>query len=742
MIAAASVGRLFADGAWGHALGPLVATASVGSAVPSLMAFRRIPTPIRAVSGTIAMMLVSLWTTAPGSTTFGLPTARTWRVLEVQLRSARPVLGRFVIPLRPLPGVVLLAVLTAGAVAVLASVLLHCSDDADRLYPGLALLCPFGLLAFVCTRTVSSSLAVPVVLFVAAGAFTLTTTPAEPVRDPASAGSHRLSTAAVLTISIMACVTVLALVVGPISGGAGSPGAGATAIVPPTALSLTSNLVALEVNDANVVLFRAHSPYRTYWQVAVLNVLRSGVWVPDPGTLDAARGAPQNGLLTQPPLVSKFPGTPTFASNVRIEDLSSRLLPVPPSTYALSGTTATITGSGAVSSFPTTPGQQYLTTSAVPTTDPGADAGNGSVSTYPQALVRAETALPALPANIELLSRAATVGAQTPLGQAEALVNWFRSGRFKYTLTPPPTAPGDDPLVSFLTQTRSGTCEQFAGAFTVLARTLGLPTRLVVGFTAGRYSGPNEVTVTGADAHAWPQVYLGPTAGWVSFEPTPQQPSGEVAPEGVVGPTGVETIVPPPTLSPSPTSPSLPATLPTTVPTSVSQATGSAAAAPSSSGPEGLAWAVISVAGLLLVVLAVIGLLRRRKWSPAGRTPSELSLLAQAEVDRALRRAGVERPPWQPMGPYMEQVIERVADRGDSLTVRPGPDDLGSLLANGVLVARSADRALFDPLPLSPATSRMAYDAARKMKRGLRHQELRWILVEHAPTRPANVNRR
>ena len=51
-------------------------------------------------------------------------------------------------------------------------------------------------------------------------------------------------------------------------------------------------------------------------------------------------------------------------------------------------------------------------------------------------------------------------------------MNWFRSGRFRYTLDPPSTG-GSDPLVQFLTVTRAGYCQQFAGAFGVMARTLG-----------------------------------------------------------------------------------------------------------------------------------------------------------------------------------------------------------------------------------------------------------------------------
>jgi hypothetical protein len=57
----------------------------------------------------------------------------------------------------------------------------------------------------------------------------------------------------------------------------------------------------------------------------------------------------------------------------------------------------------------------------------------------------------------------------------------------------------------------------------------------VVGFTAGQPGADGTFTVTGADAHVWPQVYLGPDAGWVSVEPTPPSVAGSPAAEGVVG---------------------------------------------------------------------------------------------------------------------------------------------------------------------------------------------------------------
>ncbi len=130
---------------------------------------------------------------------------------------------------------------------------------------------------------------------------------------------------------------------------------------------------------------------------------------------------------------------------------------------------------------------------------------------------------------------AITGGQTSPLDKAEALTDFFRSGEFHYKIDA--TQPGGvDPLVAFLTRTRTGSCEEFAGAFAVLAREAGLTARVAVGFTPGRTV--NGVTVIrGSDAHAWPQVLIGAT--WVSFEPTPQLPSGELTPPGVLGPAGL-----------------------------------------------------------------------------------------------------------------------------------------------------------------------------------------------------------
>ena len=713
-------------------LAPLVVSAAVGSAVPALLALKRVPLPVRAVVGTVAVILTSLWTAMGAATTFGLPTARTWHVAQSDLRAARPLLAQLAVPLRPAPGLVFLAAMACGVVAMLASVLLHASDIRGGVYPALALVGPLGLLAFACSQSTPATVVVPVILFVAAAALTLTT-PAEDSADHRQPGTPHWPgwiTATALTAGTMAGVVLVAALVNSTAEGAG-PGPGVAPAVPLSAESLTSNLLAVEVHDANDVLFQANSEYRTYWQVAVLNVLHNGVWVPDPDTQNAAHGSNGGAPVTQ----SQAGGAPSggrrdFTSAVQIDDLSSRILPVPPGTIALSGTAARLTSVGAVSDTATTSGLHYTTLSTRPVTEPESLAGTAPATTYPPALVQTDTALPDLPPSIEALARAVTAGAQGPLAQAELLVNWFRSGPFRYTLDPPPSPPGADPLVSFLTQTRSGSCEQFAGAYVVLARTLGLPSRVVVGFTAGRYSGPGEVTIRGADAHAWPQVYLGPRAGWVSFEPTPQQPRGEVAPEGVVGPSGVSTTTPTTssgsqTTAPSPTAPlAVPTTVPTTVPIpNKSEIALSPTTTTSGSGLGPVWWTLIGAATVVVIVIVLLLFRRRRRWSPAGRTPGELALLSQAEVDRALRRAGVERPLWQPLELFLQDLRPSGTRRDDDVqpaAPSPAPARPGSLIEDGLTVAHAADASLFDPLAPSDERSHAAYQAALRVRKRLK----------------------
>jgi transglutaminase-like putative cysteine protease len=115
-------------------------------------------------------------------------------------------------------------------------------------------------------------------------------------------------------------------------------------------------------------------------------------------------------------------------------------------------------------------------------------------------------------------------GATNPYTEAVALQDWLAGGAFSYTLKAPSvlTAAG---LARFLNVTRQGYCQQFSFAMAVLARLLGIPSRIAVGFTAGSPQNGGWV-VTTHDAHAWPELYF-EGYGWLRFEPTPAGSAGQ-----------------------------------------------------------------------------------------------------------------------------------------------------------------------------------------------------------------------
>jgi transglutaminase-like putative cysteine protease len=112
-------------------------------------------------------------------------------------------------------------------------------------------------------------------------------------------------------------------------------------------------------------------------------------------------------------------------------------------------------------------------------------------------------------------------GADTPYAAVFTLEAWFRSqGGFTYD-EQPPVLQGTPPLVSFVTRTKTGYCQHFAGAMTLMLRSLGIPARVAVGFTSGAYNrARRRWTVTDHDAHAWVEVWFD-GYGWLPFDPTP-----------------------------------------------------------------------------------------------------------------------------------------------------------------------------------------------------------------------------
>ena len=116
------------------------------------------------------------------------------------------------------------------------------------------------------------------------------------------------------------------------------------------------------------------------------------------------------------------------------------------------------------------------------------------------------------------VARRVTDRATTPYGAVLDLESWFRqTGGFRYDESPPHV--DGPPLVAFVTHTKAGYCQHFAGAMALMLRLLGIPARVAVGFTSGTRDGGDWV-VSDRDAHAWVEVWFA-GQGWVPFDPTP-----------------------------------------------------------------------------------------------------------------------------------------------------------------------------------------------------------------------------
>lgn len=181
----------------------------------------------------------------------------------------------------------------------------------------------------------------------------------------------------------------------------------------------------------------------------------------------------------------------------------------------------------------TTNGQSYVVVSEQPNLTP--------------ALLRAATAKPrdgldpvfsTLPANVpDIIEKTAgdvTRGAATPFDKAMLLQDYLRSPPFSYSVQTPVQNGYDGAglgVVAKFLEVKSGYCVHYSAAMAVMARELGIPSRIAVGYAPGQRTAEtmvlagqdlNGFQVVGRDAHAWPELYF-EGLGWVPFEPTPSR---------------------------------------------------------------------------------------------------------------------------------------------------------------------------------------------------------------------------
>lgn len=403
--------------------------------------------------------------------------------------------------------------------------------------------------------------------------------------------------------------------------------------------------------DTEVLTVRTSAASAPYLRVATLSDFSGTDWQPDDGPVWPV-GRTSSFEKVQ---VDKGIALTKTTTTVNILNLSTRWLPVPypavgvadlGADWSIMRDNRTIVGS-----VNTSVGQAYEVTTQVPnptseqirassaTSVDGAAADEPTTSTLPEPV----------PALIGQLAREVTAGAASDYDALLDLQDWFRGPDFTYSLTAPRTGGFDTSglasIDAFL-QKKEGYCIHFASAFAVMARILGMHSRIVVGYLPGMASAavgadPGLYTVMSSQLHAWPEVYF-QGIGWVPFEPT----------KGLGTPTAFNAAIasgPGAVNRPTPTSPSQSATPKQNQGGNKLDETnankGSAAAATTVNPTPWIGAAV----GLLLAAMVpgLIGLLRRRRLLAAAHEENAAAAwtyLQEAAIDIGMSVPASESP--------------------------------------------------------------------------------------------------
>lgn len=249
----------------------------------------------------------------------------------------------------------------------------------------------------------------------------------------------------------------------------------------------------------------------------------------------------------------------------------------------------------------------------------------------PSAAVKREfTKVPAsLPAVVARTARKVTAGTSNHYEEAVKLQDYFAvNGGFTYD-TDVRVGTGPDAIARFL-RDKQGFCVHFSFAMAAMARTLGIPARVAVGFTPGSPQADGSMSVGLRDAHAWPELYF-EGVGWTRFEPTPNRGSTPSYTQSNTS-TGENPAVPHPSVSSSTDPSAAPSASESCSTAERRQAacagqSSSAVAPPGDGGPpwyQILAWSLLGLALLAVPLTPMLWRLRSRsvRLASARHTPS------------------------------------------------------------------------------------------------------------------------
>ena len=518
VLTAAGMWRLFEDGSF---FPPLAAHAVAAHVVVTVLRRRGFGVGSSfAITMGVALLVVA-WLHLWDSTVLGIPTPDTVGAAGDELRRAWRTFGDTRAPAPVLPGFLVVSGLVIWVSAWLAD------TAAFRQWTSFEAVIPSATL-FTFTSIFSADRNRPLAAVLWLGAtlvFVLVHRAARLEPSPSWLGSDaRQGTRSMVQAG--AVLVVVALAVGATMGSR-LPGADATPLVAVTpearssARQTVSPLVEIQsrlIEQSQAEMFSVVTSRRSYWRLTALDIFDGDRWAsrgsfgeadgPLPGEPSAGTFEPVTQTIDILALEAIWLPAAFEAVEVRAEqgevrwDEESSTLIVGPDVESSDGLRYEVVS------------QVFDHTAASLTAAPDVPVPDDIADRYLE--------LPDdFPGRVADLASDIVAGAETPYAQALALQDSFRDGSFTYSLAVQP-GQSTSAIEAFLFETRIGYCEQFAGTYAAMARSVGLPSRVAVGFTPGQPDPltPGRYVVRGENAHAWPEVYLA-GIGWVAFEPTP-----------------------------------------------------------------------------------------------------------------------------------------------------------------------------------------------------------------------------
>ncbi|HYT39341.1 MAG TPA: DUF3488 and transglutaminase-like domain-containing protein, partial [Acidimicrobiia bacterium] len=510
VVATLGFARLFGDASW---VLPVM-LAAVGAHGIGL-ATRRWPVPLALAASAVVMGLLLCAVVAWHTTFFGLPTHSTLSALGRAWSAGLDSFRNAVAPTKVTPGLLMLSVGGTWVCAAAADWLAFRGDATLT-----AILPPFVLYVMGAALGKDGFQLPTTFVFVVAALLFVAASHAAGLPSAWFSGRGSppgLTRLAMGAAPVALLVAAAGLVLGPNLPGAqahplvelrGTGGGGDTSRITVSPLvDLKARLTSTPVTE----LFVVRSPVPAYWRLTALEEFDGRIW--------SSRGTYRPAGDHLPKEASDQSLTYKVVQDFRIGPLDSFWLPAAyrPGRVDLAGARVNAESLTLLTEKESASGLIYKVQSEIPRYTPAdlAQAGGD-----PSAEMQPYLELPEdCPADVRDLTRKETATATGPYQQALALQDFLRNN---YTYDEAaPAGHSDDHLRYFLFRSKIGYCEQFAGAFAAMARSIGLPARVAVGFTPGAYDPAADVFhVTTKEAHAWPEVHIN-GLGWVAFEPTP-----------------------------------------------------------------------------------------------------------------------------------------------------------------------------------------------------------------------------